>query len=80
MEGQRATPWTFTKVAEEIGGNQYQDATQDTPSLSEWQQAQDLEEEEPPRRVLLGKRPGPPSVPVVQDPEELLHGDSDGHE
>ena len=37
VEGQRSTPWTFTKVAEEIGGNQYQDLTQDLPSVTEWQ-------------------------------------------
>ncbi|OLP95213.1 Retrovirus-related Pol polyprotein from transposon TNT 1-94 [Symbiodinium microadriaticum] len=78
VEGQRATPWTFTKVAEEIGGNQYQDVTQDVPSVQEWQRAQDLEEEEPPRRIRLhGKRPGPASQPASGDPEELPPGDSD---
>ena len=78
VEGQRSTPWTFTKVAEEIGGNQYQDLTQDLPSVNEWQRAQDLEEEEPPRRIRVrGKRPGPGQAPPSRDPEELPHDDSD---
>eukprot|EP00439_Symbiodinium_sp_Y106_P044061 s3557_g5.t1 len=78
VEGQRSTPWTFTKVAEEIGGNQYQDLTQDLPSVTEWQRAQDLEEEEPPRRMRVrGKRPGPGQAPPSRDPEELPHDDSD---
>ena len=77
-EGNRATPWTFTKVAEEIGGNQYQDVSQDIPSTAEWQRAQDIDEEEPPSRMRIrGKRPGPEPARGSQDPEELPHEDSD---
>ena len=73
-EGSRATPWTFTKVAEEIGGNQYQDASLDVPSIAEWQRAQDIEEEEPPGKVRIrGKRPGPDLARGSQDPEQLPH-------
>ena len=57
-------PWTFTKVASEIGGNQFEDATADLPDEGEWRRAQDLEEEAPPtRRRLTRKRP-------PQDPNE----------
>ena len=57
-EGPDATPWTFTKAAEELGGNQYQDLTSEVPTEAEWRRAQTLEEESPPvRHRLRRKRP-----------------------
>ena len=53
--------------------------TADVPSLAEWRRAQDIDEEEPPRRMRIqGKRPGPegPMRPSP-DPEELPPQDSD---
>ncbi|CAE7348582.1 RE1 [Symbiodinium sp. KB8] len=56
-EGAEATPWTYTKVAEEIGGSQYDDISSEQPSTEEWQRAQDIEQEAPPtRHRLRGKR------------------------
>ncbi|CAE6958741.1 RE1 [Symbiodinium sp. CCMP2592] len=49
--------WTFTKVAEEIGGNSYEDVSMDKPSEAEWHRAQDVTHETPPTRYRFrGKR------------------------
>ena len=70
------TPWTFTKVAEEIGGNQYEDCTE-VPEAMEWERAQDpLEEAPPTRRRLHGKRPAPPSRNI--EDEEGIPADVPG--
>ena len=51
-------PWTYTKVAQEIGGNQFEDATRELPDYDEWLRAQDPEQEEQPtRRRITRKRP-----------------------
>ena len=54
--GELSTPWTFTKLAEEIGGNQYEDATGDIPTDREWSRAQDPEEEEQPARFRITRK------------------------
>ncbi|CAE6922027.1 RE2 [Symbiodinium sp. CCMP2592] len=55
-------PWTFTRVAEEIGGNRYQDVTESVPE-DEWFRAQDVEQAEPPVRRRVGhKRPLEPAT------------------
>eukprot|EP00439_Symbiodinium_sp_Y106_P070844 s93_g12.t1 len=57
------TPWTFHRVAEEVGGNQYKDYSSPAPSEVEWSRGQDIEQEEPPvRRRFRGKRTAPPTV------------------
>ena len=54
------TPWTSTWLAEEIGGNQYEDISAEVPSEREWQRAQDIHEEvAPPRTRVRGKRTAP---------------------
>ena len=68
-----ATPWTFERVADEIGGNQYEDASHEKPPLAEWQRAQDPEREVPPQRFRMrGKRPlpGPGDQGMELDNEE----------
>ena len=56
-EGDDRTPWTFRRVAQEIGGNQFKDYTAEQPTAQEWERAQDVEMEHPPlRRRLRGKR------------------------
>ena len=68
-----AVPWTFTRVAEQIGGNQFEDVSGDSPRLEEWLRAQEPEEEQQPtRRRVLGKRPAPNPVPDHQESEEEL--------
>ncbi|CAE7220198.1 RE1 [Symbiodinium sp. CCMP2592] len=70
--GEPETPWTFTKVAEEIGGNQYQDISDEKPEPSEWERSQDVREEVPPVRYRFrGKRAEPePSDEVMEEPGE----------
>ena len=54
----KQAPWSFTKVADEIGGNQYKDISGEKPEADEWHRAQDVEQESPPRRLrLTRKRP-----------------------
>ncbi|CAE7317363.1 RE1 [Symbiodinium sp. CCMP2456] len=68
------TPWTFTKVAEEIGGNQFRDISDEVPPAEEWHRAQDPEQELQPRRVrLTRKRPGPAPVTEDVDMDESHH-------
>ena len=58
--GQERTPWTYTRVAAELGGNQFQDISQERPTEQEWARAQDVMEEEPPVRFRFrGKRAEP---------------------
>ena len=69
--GQEETPWTFTKVAEEIGGNQYQDISDEKPETTEWFRSQNVQEEAPPVRYRFrGKRAEPePADEVMTEPE-----------
>ena len=73
------TPWTFHRVAEQIGGNQFEDLSQQRPSEEEWLRAQDPQEEVQPSRHephlpvqhrYRGKRPV--SRPAPSDDEELI--------
>ena len=70
--GEEETPWTFTKVAEEIGGNQYQDISEEKPDVQEWARSQDLQEEARPVRYRFrGKRAEPePADEAMIEPEE----------
>ncbi|CAE7537598.1 RE2 [Symbiodinium sp. CCMP2456] len=64
------TPWTFQRVAAEIGGNQVKDYSQQQPTPQEWHGAQDMEE--PPARVRFrGRRPQPEAVePTMEDEDQ----------
>ncbi|CAE7273716.1 RE1 [Symbiodinium sp. CCMP2592] len=69
---QDRTPWTYSKVAEQIGGNQYEDLTRHQPSVPEWWRAQDpAEETQPVRTRFRGKRAAVTS-PVQDSDEELI--------
>ncbi|OLQ03384.1 hypothetical protein AK812_SmicGene13705 [Symbiodinium microadriaticum] len=60
-----ATPWTFSRLTAEIGGNQFEDISAEIPPESEWRRAQDVTQEVPPSRTRLrGKRPVPLSAPT----------------
>ena len=70
-------PWTYTKVAKEIGGNQFEDATKELPDYDEWLRAQDPEQEEQPaRRRITRKRPVPEdrAEDVMEDAEDPRPG------
>eukprot|EP00439_Symbiodinium_sp_Y106_P025508 s4411_g3.t1 len=71
--GEAETPWTFTKVAKEIGGNQYQDISDEKPDTTEWERSQDVREEVPPVRYRYrGKRaePEPSDIPMEEREEQ----------
>ena len=68
------TPWSFTKVAEEIRGNQYEDIRAEKPDVEEWNRAQDPSMEAPPtRHRITRKRPGPEPDEVPQDHDLDTH-------
>ncbi|CAE7224831.1 RE1 [Symbiodinium sp. KB8] len=72
MAEQDRTPWTFNRVAEQIGGNQFEDVSGQLPSTSEWWRAQEPTEEAPPVRVRFrGKRAATAAPPEDSD-EELI--------
>ncbi|CAE7357392.1 RE1 [Symbiodinium sp. CCMP2592] len=48
-------PWTYTRVAEQIGGSKYQDITEAVPE-HEWTRAQDVEQEVQPTRRRIGQK------------------------
>ena len=76
-EGQ--TPWTFSRVASEIGGNQYEDISNEVPSDSEWRRAQDLMEEVPPvTSRVRGKRPATRPLPDMESEGEEDENMQDG--
>ena len=72
------TPWSFQKVAEEIGGNRYEDISSEIPEDQEWNRAQDPEEEMPPQRFapprtrVRGKRGVPEDATDMFDDEEEM--------
>eukprot|EP00439_Symbiodinium_sp_Y106_P024975 s3776_g3.t1 len=50
---EQATPWTYTKLAAEIGGNQFEDISEEIPPEAEWLRAQDVTQEIPPSRTRV---------------------------
>ena len=76
---QDSVPWTYVKVAQEIGGNQYEDFSHEAPDLQEWFRAQDTTEEAPPiRHRIRAKRPMSTIPETEGDPEELGLEDTEG--
>ena len=72
------TPWTFSRVAEQLGGNQFEDVSGHRPSLEEWRRAQDPQEEVQPvrernalpvRHRFRGKRP---ALEDYSEDEEMI--------
>ena len=74
------TPWTFKAVANEIGGNKYEDISQEVPPPEEWNRAQQVEQEAPPaRHRIRGKRPlTTSSMGEDQDMEATVEQDAEG--
>jgi len=63
-ESKDAVPWTFPRVASELGGNDYDDASQEIPDLEEWHEAQDAQQRPQPTHRHTRKRAvGEPSEP-----------------
>ncbi|OLQ04869.1 hypothetical protein AK812_SmicGene11969 [Symbiodinium microadriaticum] len=66
-------PWTYHMVAEQIGGNRYEDISSELPEVDEWHRAQQPEEElQPSRYAPRQKRPlGSPADGAESGPMEL---------
>ncbi|OLP88362.1 Copia protein [Symbiodinium microadriaticum] len=65
------TPWTFQRVAAEIGGNQVKDYSHHKPTEREWSNAQNEEETPPPVRTRFrGKRALPASAEAPMEEDE----------
>lgn len=60
-------PWTFTRLTEGLGGNEFEDISRQIPTEQEWQDDQDdpmaevpaAQPPATPRRRLMSKRPEP---------------------
>ena len=81
LTDQSQAPWTFNRVARELGGTQYEDLSLERPADEEWNRAQDVEQEIPPvRHRVTRKRPLPVATertPIDPD-EELIPDDQMG--
>ena len=53
LSSNKTIPWTFHRVAEEIGGNKYEDISHEKPDDLEWERAQNPVEETPPVQYRL---------------------------
>ena len=70
----QGTPWTFNRLAQELGGNQFEDISGEIPDEREWQRAQDPQQEQVPTRYRMWrKRPPPTEAPSdeLENMEEL---------
>ena len=72
-----APPWTFPRVAAELGGNDYDDATHEVPDLEEWHTAQDVQQRVPPTHRHTRKRAveAGPEPPRNQAPKRSSSAD-----
>ncbi|CAE7455783.1 RE1 [Symbiodinium sp. CCMP2592] len=71
----QGTPWTFSRLSQELGGNQYEDISAEVPDDAEWRRAQDVTEEVAPARHRLTRKrppPGPLDQETTESMDELL--------
>ncbi len=83
--------WDFQRVAQELGGNEFEDVSMDVPDLPEWMRAQDPRHEWQPLSRCRSKRsareaelphggapgaPEVPDVPIFDDEPEAPGGSS----
>ena len=68
LHSETSQPWTFPQVAEELGGNDYEDWSEQ-PDETEWHRAADPQHEWQPTVRQHGKRSCPPTVEVDVCPE-----------
>ena len=62
LHSESPTPWDFTKVARELGGNDYDDVSAEVPPGEEWHRAADPSLEWQPQIRCGGKRAAPMST------------------
>ena len=81
-EDQKA-PWTFPRITQELGGNEYEDISKEIPDLEEWHRAQDIETQPTapeglptPRVRRSHKRPVSPGPESSRSPFERRGGEA----
>ena len=62
LHSEDPTPWDFTKVSRQLGGNDYDDSSNEIPTEEEWRRAGDASHEWQPQVRLRGKRSAPTDV------------------
>ena len=67
----QGTPWTYSRLAQELGGNQFEDISQEVPDEQEWQRAQDVTQELAPTRYRLGRKRPPPTARPEEGTESM---------
>ncbi|OLQ11583.1 hypothetical protein AK812_SmicGene4618 [Symbiodinium microadriaticum] len=68
--------WTYHIVANEIGGNRYEDISGDLPSTAEWHRAQRPDEEAQPVRYRLRSKRGAEDLQGVEAMEEDVNAEA----
>eukprot|EP00435_Cladocopium_sp_Y103_P054802 s94_g18.t1 len=65
---ERQAPWTFTRLTEGLGGNEFEDITMHVPTLEEWHQGQDETQASAPAsapsQARAHQQPDPPDAPM----------------
>ena len=64
-----SAPWTFPRITEGLGGNEYEDISSERPDEDTWSRAQDPMEVEQPRHRHHSKRPLSPRTPRERETE-----------
>ena len=62
LHSEDPTPWDFTKVSRQLGGNDYDDISNEIPTEEEWRRAGDASHEWQPQVRLRGKRSAPTDI------------------
>ena len=62
LSEEQSTPWTFSRLTRELGGNQYEDISSEVPDEAEWQRAQDVTQEVAPARYRMSRKRPPPDA------------------
>ena len=62
LHSEDPTPWEFTKVSRQLGGNDFDDISMEVPTEEEWRRAGDAAHEWQPHVRLRGKRSAPVDV------------------
>ena len=75
---QQRMSWTYHTVANEIGGNRYEDISGDLPSSAEWHRAQQPDEEAQPVRYRLRSKRGADNLHGVEAMEEDTNAEDPG--
>ena len=78
-EGEPEAPWTFPRITQELGGNEYEDVSMDVPEQEDWEAAQDPMVVEPgPRRHSTKRPPTPRQSPTHIQPTPSKSSRSSG--